>query len=155
MKRLIIIAVLSIIIFSGCSASRVQRRVPDQTKNSIISNSYKFERISQENAPSKVINLYKQNRENQMIIITDDGAYTYIIALMGRKPTGGYTIKIQSIEDNEEGKLKVTVKFNVPGKDSIVTQAITYPIDIVRINKTNLPFYGVDTAGKIIKVEKK
>jgi hypothetical protein len=154
MKRFIIAAVLSILVFSGCTAGNFQGRVPGKYRNGIISNSYKFERITLENAPRKIKNIYEQEKKEREIIISNDGNYTYIIALIGQKPTAGYDAKVQSIEDNEEGKLKITVKFTEPEKGSITAQVITYPYDIIKISKTDLPFYGVDTAGKAIKVEK-
>jgi hypothetical protein len=89
------------------------------------------------------------------VIVTGEGEYTYIIAMMGEKPTGGYAIKVVSIDDNEEGKYAVTVELSSPEEDSIVNQAIAYPADIVRIPKSNIPVYAVDTKGSKITTERK
>jgi hypothetical protein len=56
----------------------------------------------------------------------------------GAKPTSGYTIKIQSVvEDN----CQIIVEYfeKEPKKDEVVTTAITYPADYVVLPKSNKP----------------
>lgn len=166
MRKLLIFIVLLTFVTAGCSMTKAsENNAPARQteelsntgsdkgtapKNGIVSNSYKFETIALENAPQKIIDIYENNKETIKVAIADDGEFTYIISMMGQKPTAGYSIKVVSIEDNEEGKLRVTIKSSEPDKDTIVAQVITYPVEIVRIPKTNLPIYAVDTEGKEI-----
>lgn len=49
-----------------------------------------------------------------------------IVIYAGEKPTGGYSVELQSLEVKDK-KLIVRSKLNAPGPDDIVTQAFTYP----------------------------
>ncbi len=57
-----------------------------------------------------------------------------IAVFMGRKNTGGYSVKIVSIVEKE--KLIVTVKENSPPADAMVTMALTAPYHVVVVPKT-------------------
>jgi hypothetical protein len=56
----------------------------------------------------------------------------------GAKPTGGYTLKIQSVVEDD---CQITVEYfeKEPQKDEMVTMAITYPADYVLLPKSNKP----------------
>jgi hypothetical protein len=56
----------------------------------------------------------------------------------GPKPTGGYTIKIQSVVEDD---CQIIVEYfeKEPKKDEVVTTAITYPADYVILPKSNKP----------------
>jgi hypothetical protein len=55
-----------------------------------------------------------------------------IIASMGMRPTGGYSIEIESVQA-AEGTLYVTVLERSPGTNCVVTQAVTAPVHAVRV----------------------
>lgn len=154
MKRIVVTILLLLLILSGCTMAK--EAAPRSNRNKgIIYNKYQFERLKLQDAPQTIKDMYEGNKKDKKVITTDDNGYTYIIALAGEKPTAGYDVKVVSIEDIEEGKLKVTVEFIEPKKGSLVAQVITYPVDIVRMNKVGLPVYALDTEGNIINVEKK
>lgn len=56
----------------------------------------------------------------------------------GAKPTGGYTIKIQSVVEDD---CQIIVEYfeKEPAKSDIVTTTITYPADYVLLPKSNKP----------------
>ena len=58
--------------------------------------------------------------------------------LAGPKPTGGYTIKIQSVVEDD---CQIIVEYfeKEPTKDELVTTAITYPADYVILPKSTKP----------------
>ncbi|MFO7952678.1 MAG: protease complex subunit PrcB family protein [Bacillota bacterium] len=62
----------------------------------------------------------------------------YILAAYGERPTGGYSVEITSIKRKED-KIVVTAHFTAPEEGEPVTQAITYPYDLVVIEETELP----------------
>ena len=70
---------------------------------------------------------------------------TYLAVFAGPKPTGGYSIKIQSVIENDCG---VLVEFyqKSPKADEVVTQATTYPVDYAVIAKTTKPVYFKEVA---------
>ena len=62
----------------------------------------------------------------------------YLLVTYGEKPTGGYSVEITDIKE-EEGKLIVTAYFTKPGEDEMVTQALTYPYDLAMLDDPGLP----------------
>lgn len=57
----------------------------------------------------------------------------FILLNMGEKRSGGYSIGVESVQETAD-KIIVKVKENKPEEGSMVTQAITYPYAVVRIN---------------------
>lgn len=112
-----------IINFSGC--------------RSIAVNKISFDRVSTEHAPDRIINLiniYKKSKG--FVYYTDDkGGYTYIGILMGQKNTGGYSLKVTDVQNND-GKTNVFVEEIWPSESDIVIQVITYPYVIIRVKGT-------------------
>jgi hypothetical protein len=65
--------------------------------------------------------------------------FTMLIAALGTRPTGGYTVSIQNAR-NEASEVIVSVLEVRPfGNDCIVTDSITHPIAIALIPKTDRP----------------
>ena len=62
-----------------------------------------------------------------------DAPYLYIIC-MGRKYTGGYSLKIKEVYKIGD-KTEVIVNENIPPEESIVTQVITYPTIVIEFPK--------------------
>jgi hypothetical protein len=64
---------------------------------------------------------------------------TVVAIFAGGKPTGGYSVRVDSITDDSSpgGPSSGTVHYRViaPPPDALVTQAFTYPYVIVRIEK--------------------
>jgi len=57
---------------------------------------------------------------------------------LGSKPTGGYDIKITGVKEREaEGLIAISVEESSPGKDCIVSQALTSPYHIIETDKTD------------------
>lgn len=55
---------------------------------------------------------------------------------MGKRMTGGFTIKVLSIE-SKEGKIKANIEFVSPGKNCINMQVVTYPNLMIAIPCSN------------------
>ncbi len=63
---------------------------------------------------------------------------SYIVYIgLGEKPTGGYSVLIDSCVNLVNDTTKIIIKENAPGKGVVTTQAITYPYILVKIDKTN------------------
>jgi len=61
-----------------------------------------------------------------------------IAVSLGSKPTGGYDIKITGVKEREaEGLIAISVEESSPGKDCIVSQALTSPYHIIETDKTD------------------
>ncbi|MCG9792968.1 protease complex subunit PrcB family protein [Flavobacterium algicola] len=57
----------------------------------------------------------------------------FLILNMGEQISGGYKIGISSVEEKKDSII-VTVKEQFPEPDEMVTQAITYPYCVLKIN---------------------
>lgn len=57
----------------------------------------------------------------------------FIILNMGEKPTGGYSISIESVKETDK-EIIIKVKENNPESGAMLTQNITYPYTVVKIN---------------------
>jgi hypothetical protein len=62
-------------------------------------------------------------------LTVDDTTYLYVG--WGEKPTGGYDVSVKRIEKSSADQIEVTVKFLSPSPDDMVTQALTYPFDLI------------------------
>ncbi len=65
------------------------------------------------------------------------GDYRYILMTYGEKPTGGYDVTITELEEHDD-RLEVSVELTEPEDDQPVTQALTYPYDLVVTEPTDL-----------------
>ena len=76
-----------------------------------------------------------QGDENLKRKIKDEDVKTsnFVILNMGEKSSGGYSISVENVEETAD-KIIITVKESEPEPGSMVTQAITYPYAIVKIN---------------------
>jgi hypothetical protein len=58
-----------------------------------------------------------------------------ILAYLGEMPTGGYKIQIDKVIKRDE-KILIKVKYVSPPADAMVTMVITYPFDLVLIDRS-------------------
>ena len=57
----------------------------------------------------------------------------FVILNMGQQPTGGYSIGVESVKEATDS-IYIKVKEINPTSGSMVTQAITYPYCVIKIN---------------------
>lgn len=68
----------------------------------------------------------------------------YIVIGLGQRPTGGYALSLEKIEQTAGGALLVKVSEQKPQKGAMATQAITYPTLVIALpNMTTIPQYEV------------
>lgn len=82
--------------------------------------------------------------------IPDSGSGIYLISYWGEKPTGGYTLSIESAR-LEGDVVTVRMKLEGPPKDAMVTQALTYPYAAALVRDVDLrgrEFSFVDRDGR-------
>jgi hypothetical protein len=98
----------------------------------ITVNKIKFEVVNYDKLPPNMINSINILKANRGYIVSEDNGYYYITIFSGRKNTGGYTIKVLSVEDNE-GRTNIEAEEKGPGSQDIVTQVITYPYTTIKV----------------------
>jgi hypothetical protein len=81
--------------------------------------------------------------------VPDSGEGTYLAAYWGEKPTGGYSLAVESARlEGDEVTVRLVLK--EPPRDAIVTQALTYPyaVAVVRdLEPRGKDFSFVDQSG--------
>lgn len=71
----------------------------------------------------------------------DFATRTVLVALLGTKPTGGYSIDIEGVLPRQDDRYTVSVEIGVPGPTCGVTMALTYPVHMVSIPRDDGPFH--------------
>lgn len=94
-----------------------------------------------------LVKWYQSNYHKEGIHLVSDRQWQYVLIAAGEKPTGGYSIKIDSITEVKPKTAYIHATLNSPGKDVMVTQALTYPNAIVRFHKDNIEEIQGDLAG--------
>jgi len=62
----------------------------------------------------------------------DISTSNYVILNMGEKNTGGYSIRVEKVEETDKNII-ITVKENNPAPDAMTMQVITYPYTVVKV----------------------
>lgn len=127
MKKTICLAVILVLVLSliGCQKN---------SRPGITVNDISFERVALEDLDSKTRDIINESKEKSgyKLIESEEKGYYYLAVFAGEKPTAGYSIRITKVLDSE-GVTKVMVEETVPGKDVMVAQVLTYPMDIVKL----------------------
>lgn len=89
-----------------------------------------FDRPDPGSLPPAVKTWRDDNARRRGTYIRDEGDRTYVLVAWGEKPTGGYAVRIEEIARGRGGDV-VVVRLTAPGADQVVTEALTYPADLV------------------------
>jgi hypothetical protein len=83
--------------------------------------------------------VHKQKREEgAAVYVVEDKVY--IVASRGEMPTGGYSIRVVGIEEEEDGRgVNVSVEYKDPKPGQMVAQVVTYPYAIVKTDLKGIP----------------
>lgn len=97
----------------------------------ITVNKIAFEEVAEADLPESLKGKIETAKLQKGYIYEKKGGYFYIAIFSGEKPSGGYSIKALSIEDNE-GATNIFVEETTPKKGDSVTMAITYPYTVIK-----------------------
>ncbi len=93
-----------------------------------------FEPYSVNKAPQKVRAAATKNRTRETASLLEDGGRFWVLLTRGEKPTGGYSVEVAAVHLeflNGSTRLKVSYRYVDPGPGQIVTQVLTYPMELV------------------------
>ncbi|EIA07984.1 protease complex subunit PrcB family protein [Flavobacterium frigoris] len=83
--------------------------------------------------PNEIRMLQNDKNLRNKISPIDVQKSNFVILNMGEKNTGGYSITIESVVETDKNII-ISVKEKEPEPDSIVSQSLTYPFCVVKIN---------------------
>ncbi|MCD8509602.1 MAG: protease complex subunit PrcB family protein [Bacillus sp. (in: Bacteria)] len=111
-------------------------------ENEVIRGNVSFRVISGGDLASKNEDAYQyvmslQNTDIRDWRIFSNGAEDIIVFSSGLKNTGGYTIEVLSVV-NEEGRTVIKVREKSPAPDAMVTQAFTNPTVVIAVDADKL-----------------
>ncbi|WHH60197.1 protease complex subunit PrcB family protein [Petroclostridium sp. X23] len=168
MKKVLSLILVSVLIFSvaGCQtganpteaeklpkAWEIDGKAEDAPQG-ITVNEIDFERIAIEDLDSELRAAFEEAKMERGYKLVKDKAsdHYYLAVFAGQKPSAGYDVKIARVMDNE-GITDVLVQEFVPGKDTMVAEMLTYPMDIVKltgiIDNVNLNFVSKEKEEKM------
>ncbi|TLS37893.1 protease complex subunit PrcB family protein [Pseudalkalibacillus caeni] len=123
-----------VLMMSGCGSNGSNNT--EDTSGNTVAEEVPYEEVSLEEVPENVAASVRSKTFEESTFTVPDGDSLYIIVTRGEMPTGGYSVAFTSLE--KKGKeLFAQYKYKNPGKDDMVTQVISKPVAIIKIDKTN------------------
>lgn len=98
-----------------------------------------FERPKSNEIPEQVAEWAESMKETQGLHRLDHDGKTWVMVAWGSKATGGYDVTVDEAEQMRTGVIVLSVSLTAPGEEDIVTQAFTYPYDLIVIDQTDAP----------------
>lgn len=132
MKKVVLI--VCVLVLASCSSTKTKDT--GALYNVLVSSEYgggnfQFYEIITE---QKEFNMLLGDDELKKLVKPGDIATSNFVLLnMGEKNTGGYSIEVVKVEELSD-KIVITVKENKPPTGAAVTDAITNPYTVVKIN---------------------
>ncbi len=97
-----------------------------------------LERGLDEELPASIEEWVDYSREIMCAQAREYDDALYLLVTYGEQPTGGYGVEITDVQKQPDW-LEVTVHFTEPEEGEPVTQALTYPYDLKKVEPTDLP----------------
>lgn len=162
LSKYLILIVLAGLILSGCG-SGVKEDESMSGEGSLEKEITKlpFESINLEDVSDRLQKWIGENKSKKAKKVFHVNGKTYVIIMLGQKPTGGYDVEITQIEhvknisEGETGNDFISVSHEVkkPEKGSVNTQALTYPVAIAEIDGERKNSFQFTTQIKPEKLE--
>ncbi|HQZ24970.1 MAG TPA: protease complex subunit PrcB family protein [Flavobacterium sp.] len=134
MKKAVLFILALILVSCGASSSKTSGKnvlyeVLTQQTDGGASIRF-FEILSEEN---EIVMLQNDEKLKEKIKTNDIQTSNFIVLNMGEKTSGGYKIGIESVVETDKNII-ITIKETSPQSSSMVTQEITTPYCVVKIN---------------------
>lgn len=134
MKRYIVTLISLTALSCGVSAPKLTNNKPLYevlTQQSNGGANIRFFEILSE--PNEIKMLQNDENLKNKISPTDIQNSNFVILNMGEKATGGYSISVDSVVETDNNII-ITVKDTNPKSGAMVSQVITYPFCVVKVN---------------------
>lgn len=134
MKKTLAIIVILILVSCGSVATKNSGKQPLYevlTQQQQGGASIHFFEILTE--PNEIKMLQNDTHLRNKISVEDVQRSNFVILNLGEKMTGGYAVGVESVVETDKNII-ITVKETSPEPDAMVSQSITYPFCVVKIN---------------------
>ena len=104
-----------------------------------------FYRPLAQSLPDEIKNWVEFSKEVPLVQEKEYDGKRYVLITEGEKPSGGYAVEVIEVVETAEN-LVVKVKSTKPAPGDMVTDALTYPYDLIIVENKELPlsFQNVD-----------
>lgn len=157
---LILISILTVSILAGCTKDKektpaineeTQTEQTEQTEDKNVdetenNKNVTFEIIEKFDEEALKMIDEKTKEKGYGILSRDDNSVVIFIA-SGEKPSGGYGIKVKTVEE-KDGVITITVEETAPEEGAMVITALTYPYTVIRLDTKATEFVIVNTEGE-------
>lgn len=86
-------------------------------------------------------------KEKGFVVLSQEEESAVVMISSGEKPSGGYAIEVKTAEE-KDGVVTITVKETAPEEDAIVTDAITQPYTVVKLETKATAFNVLNAEGE-------
>ncbi len=108
---------------------------PENPKAEVQPGKIQFEPYDISKAPGNIAAEAEKNKTRETASFLEGGGRFWLLLTRGQKPTGGYDIQVTEVYldvlDNGHTVLKVSYKHVDPAPGQVVTQVLTYPVELV------------------------
>lgn len=140
-KILVALLAVLLVVLAGCAQKTEPQKKPD-TGPAPKSGDINFSIIDPAGAPGKIVDLVNRLKTSESATLAEADGGTYVLVTRGEQPTGGFDVKIekvtQSVSDRK-GFATVRVFFTEPKPGQAVSQGITYPLALVKLDTGKKP----------------
>lgn len=126
-KGIILLLLFGMILMIGC-----------QARKDISQNQLPYDLVIINEAPELLQDKILEEKETPFAFMYVQGKDLYIAVGYGEKPSGGYSIRIVSIQE-EEDRIKVITELISPKPDEVVVTVLTYPFVIIKTKDMGVP----------------
>lgn len=131
------VLVLVAALIGGCGQEKKATTTPEALKTGALAyevipvKSAEFDRLHRGSWGS----WYDRNYRVEGVHALAYGTDRYLIVSAGEKPTGGYQVMVQNIRATKN-KIEVHARLVIPSQEALVTQALTYPHQLIRLKNS-------------------
>ncbi len=93
-----------------------------------------WEEVDVADVAAEVAVWVNDNCRDRGVYVLPAGEVRYLLVAWGEKPTGGFTVDVDLVDHAYTGGIGVSVVLEEPGPDDIVTQALTYPYQLIKLD---------------------
>lgn len=143
MKRFLVVFLSAVLLLSlaGCAKKTEPEKKPE-TGPAPKSGDINFSIIDPAGAPGKIVDLVNRLKTSESTTLAEADGGTYVLITRGEQSTGGFDAKIekvtQSVSD-QKGYATVRVLFTDPKSGQVVSQGVTYPLALVKLDTGKKP----------------
>lgn len=134
MKKSILSLAVVLVLFSCSTTQKVSTSKPLYEvllkQNDGGANINFYEILSE---PKEIKMLLNDEKLKGKINTNDVQQSNFVVLNMGEKPTGGYSITVDSVVETDKN-IVIKVKEITPDPGAMLTQSITYPYTVLKIN---------------------